>query len=109
MPDRRRRLLRRHGRGGPAGAAGAGGRAPDAKTGGAAGVLVFPPTPFMWGAQHRPDMVLRHFGEIASRADLPIVVFEYPPASGIGSSPETLPEGCALPHAAAREGRAHAH
>jgi len=62
----------------------------DARTAGAAGVLVFPPTLFMWGAQLKPDMVLRHYSEIASRADLPIVVFEYPPASGIGYSPVTL-------------------
>ena len=62
----------------------------DAHTAGAAGVLVFPPTLFMWGAQLKPDMVLRHYSEIASRADLPIVVFEYPPASGIGYSPVTL-------------------
>src|SRR5262249_14237835 len=45
---------------------------------------------FMWGAQLKPDMVLRHFSEIAAGADLPIVVFEYPPASGIGYAPETL-------------------
>ncbi|HSF05540.1 MAG TPA: dihydrodipicolinate synthase family protein, partial [Methylomirabilota bacterium] len=52
----------------------------DAKALGAAGVLVFPPTLFMWGAQLKPDMVIRHFSEVAARADLPIVVFEYPPA-----------------------------
>jgi 4-hydroxy-tetrahydrodipicolinate synthase len=62
----------------------------DARAAGAAGVLVFPPTLFMWGAQVKPDMVLRHFSEIADKADLPIIVFEYPPASGIGYSPETL-------------------
>ena len=62
----------------------------DAKALGAAGVLVFPPTLFMWGAQVKPEMVLRHFSEIAAGADLPIVVFEYPPASGIGYHPETL-------------------
>ena len=33
---------------------------------------------------------VRHFSEIAAGADLPIVVFEYPPASGIGYAPETL-------------------
>src|SRR5207237_6228488 len=33
----------------------------DAKAGGAAGVPVFPPPLFMWGAQVRPDMALRHF------------------------------------------------
>jgi 4-hydroxy-tetrahydrodipicolinate synthase len=73
----------------------------DAKAEGAAGVLVFPPTLFMWGAQQKPDMALRHFGEIASRADLPIVVFEYPPASGIGYAPETLAKLCAIPQVAA--------
>jgi 4-hydroxy-tetrahydrodipicolinate synthase len=62
----------------------------DAKAGGAAGVLVFPPTLFMWGAQLKPDMALRHFSEIAAGADLPMVVFQYPPASGIGYTPETL-------------------
>jgi 4-hydroxy-tetrahydrodipicolinate synthase len=69
----------------------------DAKAAGAAGVLVFPPTLFMWGAQLKPDMVLRHFSEIAAGADLPIIVFEYPPASGIGYSPETLARLAEIP------------
>ena len=69
----------------------------DARAGGAAGILVFPPTLFMWGAQVKPDMVLRHFSEIASGAGLPIIVFEYPPASGIGYSPETLAQLAAIP------------
>jgi 4-hydroxy-tetrahydrodipicolinate synthase len=73
----------------------------DAKAGGAAGVLVFPPTLFMWGAQLKPDMVLRHFSEIASAVDLPIVVFEYPPACGIGYAPETLGKLCEIPQVAA--------
>ncbi len=73
----------------------------DARAAGAAGVLVFPPTLFMWGAQLKPDMVLRHFSEIAARADLPIVVFEYPPASGIGYSPETLARLAEIPHVVA--------
>ena len=69
----------------------------DARAAGAAGVLVFPPTLFMWGAQLKPDMVLRHFSEIAARADIPIVVFEYPPASGIGYAPETLARLAEIP------------
>ncbi len=73
----------------------------DAKALGAAGVLVFPPTLFMWGAQVKPEMVLRHFSEIAAGADLPIVVFEYPPASGIGYSPDTLAALTAIPQVAA--------
>src|SRR5262245_16844289 len=72
-----------------------------ARAAGAAGVLVFPPTLFMWGAQLKPDMVLRHFSEIAAGADLPIVVFEYPPASGIGYSPDTLARLAEIPQVAA--------
>ena len=73
----------------------------DARAEGAAGVLVFPPTLFMWGAQEKPEMVLRHFSEIAAKADLPIIVFEYPPASGIGYSPETLAKLTEIPHVCA--------
>jgi 4-hydroxy-tetrahydrodipicolinate synthase len=69
----------------------------DAQAAGAAGLLVFPPTIFMWGAQVKPDMVVRHFQELADRVDLPLVAFEYPPASGIGYSPETLGELCKIP------------
>jgi len=73
----------------------------DAKLLGAAGVLVFPPTLFMWGAQLKTDMVIRHFSEIAEKADLPIIVFEYPPASGIGYAPETLGRLAKIPHVVA--------
>lgn len=73
----------------------------DARAAGAAGLLVFPPTLFMWGAQLKPDMVLRHFQTIADAVDLPLVVFEYPVASGIGYSPETLAELCKIPTVAA--------
>ena len=61
----------------------------DARAAGAAGVLLFPPTLFMWGAQVKPDMVLRHYREVAA-VGLPIIAFEYPPVTGIGYSPETL-------------------
>ncbi|MBI2156200.1 MAG: dihydrodipicolinate synthase family protein [Candidatus Rokubacteria bacterium] len=73
----------------------------DAKAAGAAGVLVFPPTLFMWGAQQKPEMALRHVSEIAAKADLPLVVFEYPPASGIGYSAETLAKLAEIPQVAA--------
>jgi 4-hydroxy-tetrahydrodipicolinate synthase len=69
----------------------------DARAAGAAGLLVFPPTLFMWGAQQKPDMVLRHFQTLADAVDLPLIVFEYPLASGIGYSPETLAELCKIP------------
>jgi 4-hydroxy-tetrahydrodipicolinate synthase len=69
----------------------------DAKAAGASGLLIFPPTIFMWGAQVKPDMVLRHFSMLADGVDLPLIVFEYPPASGIGYSVETLGELCKIP------------
>ena len=64
--------------------------AKDAKAEGAAGLLVFPPTLFMWGARLRPEMAVVHFETIAEATDLPLIVFEYPPAIGIGYDPETL-------------------
>ena len=72
----------------------------DARAAGAAGLLVFPPTLFMWGAQQKPDMVVRHFSEIAAGVDLPIIVFEYPPTSGIGYAPETLARLTEIPRVA---------
>jgi 4-hydroxy-tetrahydrodipicolinate synthase len=72
----------------------------DVKAAGAAGVLVFPPTLFMWGTQLKPDMVVRHFSEVAA-VGLPIVVFEYPPASGIGYAPETLARLAEIPQVVA--------
>jgi 4-hydroxy-tetrahydrodipicolinate synthase len=72
----------------------------DARAEGAAGILLFPPTLFMWGAQAKPDMAVRHVSEVADGADLPIIVFEYPPASGIGYAPETLARLCEIPQVA---------
>ena len=74
--------------------------AKDARAEGAAGILLFPPTLFMWGAQVKPDMVICHVSEVAAGADLPIIVFEYPPASGIGYAPETLARLCEIPQVA---------
>jgi 4-hydroxy-tetrahydrodipicolinate synthase len=73
----------------------------EAQAEGAAGLLVFPPTLFMWGAQLRPEMPYRHFAMIADAVDLPLVVFQYPPASGIGYEPETLIELTEIPTVAA--------
>jgi 4-hydroxy-tetrahydrodipicolinate synthase len=73
----------------------------DAKAEGASGLLLFPPTLFMWGAQAHPDMVYRHFAMIAEAADMPLVVFQYPPASGIGYTPEILVRLCGIPQVVA--------
>jgi 4-hydroxy-tetrahydrodipicolinate synthase len=72
----------------------------DARQAGAAGVLLFPPTLFMWGAQAKPDMVIRHYSEVAA-VGLPIVAFEYPPACGIGYLPETLARLAEIPQVVA--------
>jgi len=68
----------------------------DAQAGGAAGVLLFPPTLFMWGAQSKPDMVIRHYSEVAA-VGTPIIAFEYPPASGMGFAPATLAQLAEIP------------
>jgi 4-hydroxy-tetrahydrodipicolinate synthase len=62
----------------------------DGKADGASGLLIFPPSLFMWGAALRPEMVYRHFARIAEAVDLPLVVFQYPVASGIGYDPAML-------------------
>ena len=72
--------------------------AKDAKAEGASGLLIFPPTLFMWGAQLRPEMAVTHFETIAEATGLPLIVFEYPPASGIGYAPETLARLAEIEH-----------
>ena len=61
-----------------------------AAEGGAACLLVFPPTSMMMGGQLRPEMALVHFRTIAAATDLPIIVFQYPAATGLGYPLETL-------------------
>jgi len=62
----------------------------DAKEEGARGLLIFPPSLFNLGAQLRPEMAYGHFARIADAVDLPMVVFQYPPATGVGYTPEIL-------------------
>jgi 4-hydroxy-tetrahydrodipicolinate synthase len=63
-----------------------------AADGGASALLVFPPAPFTLGQS--PDMALAHFRRIADAADLPIIVFQYPLATGQGYPKETLLRMC---------------
>jgi 4-hydroxy-tetrahydrodipicolinate synthase len=58
--------------------------------GGADALLVFPPAPFIIGAQRRPEMVIEHYRRIAEAVDLPIIAFQYPLESGQGYTTETL-------------------
>ena len=73
----------------------------EAATEGAAGLLVFPPSFFMWGARLRPEMALAHVGAVAEACDLPLIVFQYPVASGMGYTPQTLARLAEIPTVAA--------
>jgi 4-hydroxy-tetrahydrodipicolinate synthase len=59
-----------------------------AQDGGASALLVFPPAPFTLGQSSR--MALAHFKRIADSSDLPIIVFQYPLATGQGYPLDTL-------------------
>jgi len=61
-----------------------------AAQGGASCLLVFPPAPMAMGGQLRPEMARAHFGMIAEACDLPIILFQYPQASGLGYPLDTL-------------------
>jgi 4-hydroxy-tetrahydrodipicolinate synthase len=61
-----------------------------ADRGGASALLVFPPNGLAWGGQLRPEMALAHFRRIADATDLPLILFQYPMAGGLGYPFETL-------------------
>jgi len=63
-----------------------------AADGGASALLVFPPAPFT--LQQSPAMALAHFKRIAEVSDLPIIVFQYPLATGQGYPRDTLLKMC---------------
>lgn len=57
---------------------------------GASALLVFPPQSMAMGGRLRPEMARAHFETIAAATDLPIIVFQYPAATGLGYPFETL-------------------
>src|SRR5437867_4590943 len=59
-----------------------------AADGGASALLIFPPAPFTLGQS--PEMALAHFKRIADATDLPLIVFQYPLATGQGYPRDTL-------------------
>ncbi len=63
-----------------------------AMQGGASALLVFPPAPFTLGQS--PAMALAHFKCIADATDLPLIVFQYPLATGQGYPKDTLLKLC---------------
>src|SRR6202022_1177174 len=63
-----------------------------ASQGGASALLVFPPGPFTLGQSQ--EMALAHFRRIADATDLPLIVFQYPLATGQGYPKDTLLRLC---------------
>jgi 4-hydroxy-tetrahydrodipicolinate synthase len=63
-----------------------------AAEGGASALLVFPPAPFTLGQS--TQMALAHFKRIADATNLPLIVFQYPLATGQGYPKETLLRLC---------------
>src|SRR5215470_16908296 len=63
-----------------------------AAAGGASALLVFSPAPFTLGQS--PEMALAHFKRIADATDLPLIVFQYPLATGQGYPRDTLLRLC---------------
>jgi 4-hydroxy-tetrahydrodipicolinate synthase len=59
-----------------------------AEAGSASALLVFPPAPFTLGQS--PAMAVEHFKRIADASSLPIIVFQYPLATGQGYPRDTL-------------------
>jgi 4-hydroxy-tetrahydrodipicolinate synthase len=59
-----------------------------AEQGGASALLVFPPAPFTLGQS--PAMAIEHFKRIADATSLPLIVFQYPLATGQGYPCDTL-------------------
>jgi 4-hydroxy-tetrahydrodipicolinate synthase len=59
-----------------------------AEQGGASALLVFPPAPFTLGQS--PGMAVAHFKRIADASSLPVIVFQYPLATGQGYPRDTL-------------------
>jgi 4-hydroxy-tetrahydrodipicolinate synthase len=63
-----------------------------ATQGGAAALLVFPPAPFTLGQS--AAMAVAHVKRIADATDLPLIVFQYPLATGQGYPKDTLLKMC---------------
>jgi len=66
-----------------------------AQQAGADGLLVFPSAVLDGGGYQRPEMARRHFGEIASATDLPLIAFIYPNFSALRFTVDGITELCA--------------
>jgi 4-hydroxy-tetrahydrodipicolinate synthase len=66
-----------------------------AQQAGADGLLVFPSAVLDGGGYQRPEMARRHFGEIASVTDLPLIAFIYPNSSALRFTVDGITQLCA--------------
>src|SRR3954452_5184291 len=57
---------------------------------GASALLVFPPDSMSARGALRPEMALAHFRRFAEATDLPLILFQYPAATGLGYPFATL-------------------
>jgi 4-hydroxy-tetrahydrodipicolinate synthase len=66
----------------------------DAADAGADALLLFPPALFANGADHRPDMAVRHAAAVADASGLPITLFQLARSSGLSYGHDTLLRLC---------------
>ena len=77
------------------------GMATAARNAGAAAVTLFPPPIFADGATLTSEMPYRFFKTVAEEAEVPVVVFQFPPSSGLGFTTDTLLRLAELPQVVA--------
>jgi 4-hydroxy-tetrahydrodipicolinate synthase len=72
-----------------------------ARAAGASAVTLFPPPIFADGATLTSEMPFRFFERVAKDGATPVIVFQFPPSSGLGYSTETLLRLAELPQVVA--------
>jgi 4-hydroxy-tetrahydrodipicolinate synthase len=79
----------------------------DAREAGASAVTLFAPPVFADGATESSEAPFQFFQTVAQGAEIPLVVFQFPPSSGLGYDTETLVRLAGLPEVVAvKEGSA---
>lgn len=71
--------------------------ASDARSAGASAVTLFAPPIFADGATLTSEIPFRFFEAVAKGAETPVIVFQFPPSSGLGYTTETLVRLSELP------------
>jgi len=61
----------------------------EAKTAGAAAIMLTPPHVYDWDSRTNPEFAVRYFHDVAKAVDIPITIFHYPAAVTSGYTPDT--------------------